>query len=162
EGWTTLTASIAAASNDPALVATIPVQVLPLAVYKLKKVVSTEQTASTSTGVFSALSAVSASEVAGITTLANGNQAAILMEGAKLTPLAVVGQVLPNAGRMVLRIDGISANSKGDVALLIEYPSQWCSATVILFPHGKPEQEIGAANCNNGLYSASLAENDSI
>jgi len=158
EGFTTLEARIPSASSDAALVATTSVHVLPKPVYKITRVLSTDVTANSTIAAYASVSAESASEIASIVTLANGNQAAVLIENGKPNVLAVVGQVLPNAGRMVLRIDAVSANTTGDVALLIEYPNQWCAASVILFPHGKPEQELGAANCNNGLNPRSLSE----
>lgn len=162
EGFTTIEARIPSVSNDPALAATMPIHVLPQALYKIRKILSTDVTANTTIAAFSAVSATNASEIASIVTLANGNQAAVLIEGGKPKVLAAGGQVLPNAQRMVLRIDAISANSNGDVALLIEYPTQWCTASVILFPHGQPEQEIAPANCNNGIYARSLADNGSL
>ena len=158
EGFATVEARIPSVSSDPALVATTPIQVLPKPAYKIERLISTDVTANSTIAAYTAISADTASETGAIVTLANGNQAAVLIENGRAFPLAVVGQVLPNAGRMVVRIDGVSANAKGDVALLIEYPSQWCQATVILFPHGKPEQEIGLANCNNGIYARSLSD----
>ena len=158
EGFATVEARIPSVSSDPALVATTQIQVLPKPAYKIERLMSTDVTANSTIAAYTAISADSASESGAIVTLANGNQAAVLIENGHVLPLAVVGQVLPNAGRMVVRIDAVSANAKGDVALLIEYPSQWCSATVILFPHGKPEQELGLANCNNGLYARSLSD----
>ncbi len=161
EGFTTIEARIPSVSNDAALAVTLQVHVLPQALYKIRKIFSTDVTSNTTFGAFGPVSAVSASEIAGIVTLANGNQAAILLESGTPKVLAVGGQVLPNAQRMVLRIDAISANSRGDVALLIEYPTQWCTASVIFFPHGQPEQEIAGANCGNGLNARSLAEDGS-
>jgi hypothetical protein len=158
EGFATLEARIPSVTSDPALVATTQIQVLPKAVYKIERLISTDVTADSTIAAYTAISADIASETGAIVTLANGNQAAVLIENGHALPLAIVGQVLPNAGRMVVRIDAVSANAKGDVALLIEYPSQWCQATVILFPHGKPEQEIGLANCNNGIYARSLSD----
>jgi hypothetical protein len=46
--------------------------------------------------------------------------------------------------------------------VLIEYPAQWCSASVFLFPHGQPEIELGPANCNDGIASHSLADDGSV
>jgi hypothetical protein len=162
EGFTTMLASIVSASQDPALVTTIQIQVLPAAQYTVKKLISTDATANTNIAAYSMVSATSPGEIASIVTLANGGQAAVLVENGKTTVLAVAGQVLPNARRMVLRLDAVSANSKGDVALLVEYPSQWCNASVILFPHGKPEQELALANCGNGIHSRSLGEDGSV
>ena len=162
EGFTTIEARIPSVTADPSLIATMAVHILPRPAYQINKLLST---GTTGTGVIAAVSSVSAvnsSEIGAIATLTNGGQAALLIENGKTTALAVTGQVLPNAGRMVVRIDSVSANARGDVALLIEYPSQWCNASVILFPHGQPEQELGAANCNNGLYPRSLASNGTV
>jgi hypothetical protein len=158
EGFATVEARIPSVTSDPALVATTQIQVLPKPAYKIERLISTDVTTNSTIAAYTAVSADAASEAGAIVTLANGNQAAVLIENGHAMPLAVVGQALPNAGRMVVRIDAVSANAKGDVALLIEYPSQWCQATVILFPHGKPEQEIGLANCNNGMYARSLSD----
>jgi hypothetical protein len=162
EGFTTVEARIAVVSRDPALAVTMPIHVLPAPAYKIKKLISTDVAGNTTIAAFSAVSAVSPNEIASIVTLANGNQAAILIEGGKQKVLAVAGQDLPNARRMVLRIDAISANSKGDVAMLIEYPQQFCAASVFLFPYGQPEQEVGPANCGNGLNPRSLGEDGSV
>jgi Bacterial Ig-like domain (group 2) len=162
EGFTTMEAGIVSTSRDPALVTTIQIQVLPAAQYTVKKLISTDVTANTTIAAYSMVSATNPAAIASIVTLANGGQAAILVENGKTTVLAVAGQVLPNAGRMVVRLDAVSANSKGDVALLVEYPTQWCTASVILFPHGKPEQELGSANCNNGMHVRSLGEDGSV
>lgn len=162
EGFATLEARIPAASSDPSLVATTLVHVLPRSAYKIQRILSTDVTANTTIAAYSGVSAENSSEVASIVTLANGNQAALLIENGKPNVLAVVGQSLPNIGRMVVRIDAISANARGDVALLIEYPAQFCSASVVVFPHGGPEQEIGGANCNNGMNARSLAEDGTV
>jgi len=162
EGFTTVEARIPAASTDPALVATMPVHVMPKPAYTLKRLLSTATTSSTTIAGFSAVSAETQSEIGGIVNLANGGQAAVVVENGKITPLAVAGQVLPHAGRMVVRIDAISTNTHGDTAVLIEYPWQWCNASVILFPHGQPEREIGPANCNNGINPRSLAEDGTV
>ena len=86
----------------------------------------------------------------------------MLIEGGKQIVLAVTGRKLPNAGRMVMRIDGISANARGDVALHVEYPAQWNSHSIVLFPHGKPEQEIAAGNCFAALNPRALAADGSV
>src|SRR5215472_436891 len=145
EGFVTIQARVAAASSDPALFATIPVHVLRAPGYKLKKILSTETSANTTILVYSSISAASANEIAAIATLANGLQAVVLIENNNFTKpkvLAVTGRMLPNVQRMVTRIDEIAANSKGDVAMRIEYPSQGCGQSIILIPHGQPEQEI--------------------
>jgi Bacterial Ig-like domain (group 2) len=162
ERFTTVSASISSASNNPALEATTQIRVLPAAQYIIKKLISTDSAGPTTIASYSMVSATSPSEIASIVTLANGGQAAILVENGQTRVLAVAGQTMPNAGRMVLRLDAISANSRGDVALLVEYPSQWCSASVILIPHGKPEQELGPANCVSGLRARSLGEDGSV
>jgi hypothetical protein len=162
EGFVTIEARIDVAANNPSLIATVPVHVLPAPLYRLKKVFSTETTGATTIAAFTTISAVSASEIAGIATLANGSQAAFRIEGGKQKLLAVTGRMLPNIGRMVMRIDGISANSKGDVALHIEYPSQWCSSSIVLIPHGQPEQEIASGLCYAPLNQRALAEDGSI
>jgi hypothetical protein len=158
EGVVTLQASIAGVSNDAALAATTPIRVLPKPRYKLRKVISTASASPTTFGAVSALSAASSSEIGAIVTLGNGGQAAILREGAKTKVLAVAGQQLPSTGRLVLRIDAISTNTRGDVALLIEYPTQWCSASIFLFPRNGPEIELAAASCFNSLTAHSLSD----
>ena len=162
EGFTTVEARIPAATADPALVATMPIHVMPRPAYAVKRLLSTDSTSSTTMAGFSGISAESPSEIGAIVNLANGGQAAVLIENGKTSPLAVVGQVLPNAGRMVVRVDAISTNAHGDTAVLIEFPWQWCAASVILFPHGQPEREIGIANCNNGLNQRSLAADGTV
>jgi hypothetical protein len=162
EGFTTVEARIPAASADAALVATMPIHILPKPAYTLKQLLSTATTSSTTITGLSAISAETQSEIGAIANLANGGQAAVLIENGKVTPLAIAGQVLPHAGRMVLRIDAVSANTHGDVAVLIEYPWQWCNASVILFPHGQPEREIGGAACISGLNARSLAEDGTV
>jgi hypothetical protein len=162
EGFVTIEAAIAGVANDPALVATTRVRVLPKARYKIRKIISTATASATTIATVTMLSAATPAAIGAVVTLANGGQAAVLLEGAKTKVIAVAGQPLPATGRLVLRIDAISANSRGDIALLIEYPTQWCSASVFLFPHGQPEIELGAANCNNGLAPHSLAEDGSV
>ena len=162
EGVATIEARIAGVSSDASLVATIPVHVLPAPLYKIRKVLSTEVAASTTVLAYQTVSAENASEIAAVVTLANGSQAAVLIESGKQKVLAVTGQALPNGGRMVMRIDGISANARGDVALAIEYPTQWCLAAVVLFPHGQPGQEIAAGNCSNGLNVRSMGEDGTV
>ena len=162
EGVATIEARIAGVSSDAALVATIPVHVLPAPLYKIRKLLSTDVTSPTTVLAFQTVSAESASEIAAIATLANGSQAAVLIENGKQKVLAVTGQALPNGGRMVMRIDGISANARGDVALAIEYPTQWCLAAIILFPHGQPGQEIAAGNCSNGLNVRAMGEDGTV
>jgi len=162
EGFVTIAARITAAANDPALVATIRVHVLPAPQYRLRKLLSTEAAVNTSIAAYTTISAASASEIAAIADLANGSQAAVLIENGRQKVLAVTGRILPAAGRVVMRIDGISANSKGDVALHIEYPSQWCSGSILFIPHGQPEQEIAAGPCFNPLNPRALAENGTV
>jgi hypothetical protein len=162
EGFATLEARIAGVSSDAALVSTIPIHVLPAPLYKIRKVLSTDVAAATTVLAYQTVSAENASEIAAIATLANGSQAAVLIEGGKQKVLAVTGQALPNGGRMVMRIDGISANARGDVALLIEYPTQWCLNALIVFPHGQPGQEIAAGNCSNGLNVRSMGEDGTV
>ena len=111
EGFATVEARIAGIANNAALVATIPVHVTPKPAYKIRKLFSTETSAPTTITAYTTLSAVSANEIAAIADLANGSQAALLLENGKQTVLAVTGRVLPNAGRMVMRIDGISART---------------------------------------------------
>ena len=158
EGSVTVEASIAGVSDDASLAASTRLRVLPKPRYKLRKVISTAAAAPTTIGAITSLSAASPSEIGAIVTLANGGQAAILREGAKTKVIAVAGQSLPATGRLVLRIDAISTNTRGDVALLIEYPTQWCSASVFLFPHSGPEIELAAANCGNGITPHSLSD----
>jgi hypothetical protein len=161
EGFTTLAARVAAATSNLGLIATIPIHVLPAPPYRVRKVFSTETAASTTVSAYTTVSAASQSEIGAIAGLANGSQAAVLIENGSQKVLAATGMTLPNAGRMVMRIDGISANSKGDVALHIEYPSQWCSSSIVFFPHGQPEQEIAAGSCYAPLNQRALAENGS-
>jgi Bacterial Ig-like domain (group 2) len=158
EGNVTLEAAIAGVASDPALVATTRLRVLPKPRYKIRSILSTATASPTTIAAVTMVSAVSPAEIGAIVTLANGGQAAVLLEGSKTKVVAVAGQALPATGRLVLRIDAISTNSRGDVAILVEYPSQWCSASVFLFPHGQAEIEMGAANCNNGLAPHSLSE----
>ena len=163
EGFVTLEARIAAASSDAALVATARVHVLPPPAYRLTKILSTETTETANVEAYTTVSSVSSSEIAVVAALSNGSQAGILLENGKQNVLAVTGQILPNAGRMVMSIQGISANSKGDVAMLIRYPSQWCSSSVILFPHGKSEIELaGQSQCYANLDPRALAEDGSV
>ncbi|HLH16647.1 MAG TPA: Ig-like domain-containing protein [Bryobacteraceae bacterium] len=162
EGFATVEARIAGVASNAALVATIPVHVTPKPPYKIRKLFSTETSAPTTITAYTALSAVSAGEVAAIADLANGSQAALLLENGKQTLLAVTGRVLPNAGRMAMRIDGISANANGDVALDIEYPSQWCSHSILFIPHGQPEQELDAGPCFAPLDPRALASDGSV
>jgi hypothetical protein len=162
EGFTVIDAHLLSASNNAALAATIQVQVLPAPLYKIRKVLSTDVTAPAAIAAYTGISAASSSEIASVVTLSSGAQAAILLENGKTKSLAVSGQVLPNAHRMVLHIDGIAANSKGDVAMIVEYPTQWCAASVIFIPHGKPEQELVAGNCYNTFSPRSLAEDGTI
>jgi hypothetical protein len=157
EGFVTIEARIASVTSNAALVATIPVHVTPKPPYRIKKILSTETGAPSAVAAYSVVSAVSAGEIAAIATLANGSQAALLIENGKQKLLAVTGRTLPNAGRMVMRMDGISANANGDVVLHIEYPAQWCSSSMILFPHGQPEQEIDAGPCFANLNPRALA-----
>jgi hypothetical protein len=161
-GTVTLQASILGVARNPSLVITTPVHILAKPKYKLRKLISTDTLSTTTIAAVSSLSAVNTSATGAIVTLGNGGQAAILMEGSKTTVLAAAGQTLPATGRMVLRIDGISVNSKGDAALVIEYPNQWCMASVILFPHGQPEVELGAAGCYNALGPHSLADDGTV
>jgi hypothetical protein len=164
EGFVTIQARIASATSDAALFATMRVHVMPPPRYKLKKLLSTETTVNTAIAAYSTISAVNSNEVAAIATLANGAQAAVLIENGKPKVLAVTGRMLPNAMRMVIRIDGIAANSKGDVALHIEYPTQWCTASILLIPHGQPEQELatGTNACYANLNPRALAEDGSV
>ena len=162
EGFVTIEAAIAGVANDPALVATTRVHVLPKPRYKIRTVISTATPSPTTIAAVTTVNAAGPAAIGAIVTLANGGQAAVLIEGAKTKVIAAAGQPLPATGRLVLRIDGISTNSRGDIALLIEYPTQWCSASVFLFPHGQSEIELGAANCNNGLAPHSLAEDGSV
>jgi hypothetical protein len=162
EGFTTIAASVGGVANNPALVATIRVHVLPAPLYRIRKLFSTESTASTTVATYQTISAVSASEIAVIATLANGSQAALLIENGKQKVLAVTGQPIVAGGRMVMRIDGISSNARGDVAVLFEYPTQWCLAAIVLFPHGAPGQELAAGNCSNGLNVRSMADDGSV
>ena len=162
EGFTTIEAHIVGVGSDPALVATTPIHVLPRPAYQITKLLSTDAPSTTTIAGFSQVSAVSPGEVAAVVSLANGGQAAVLIEGGQTKVLAVVGQNLPNTKRMVQRIDAISANSKGDVAMLLEYPSQFCSASVVLFPHGQAEQEIAPANCSNAIKPHSLGEDGTV
>ncbi len=163
EGFVTLEVRIAAASSDAALIATVRVHVLPPPAYRLTKLLSTETTETANVEAYTAVSSVSSSEIAAIAALSNGSQAAVLLENGRQNVLAVTGEILPNAGRMVMSIQGISANSKGDVAMLIRYPSQWCTSSVILFPHGKPEFELaGGSQCYANLDPRALSEDDSV
>lgn len=162
EGFTTISARITGVANNPALVATIPVHVLPAPMYKIRKLLSTDSTAMTTVAAYQMISAESASEIAAIATLANGSQAAVLIENGKQKVLAVTGQPVAGGGRMVMRIDGISANARGDVAVLYEYPSQWCLAAIVIFPHGGAGQELAVGNCSNGLNVRSMGPDGSI
>lgn len=162
EGFATVEARIAGVASNAALEATVPVHVTPKPPYKIRKLFSTETAAPTTVTAYTALSAVSANEIAAIADLANGSQAALLLENGKPTVLAVTGRTLPNAGRMVMRIDGISANANGDVALHIEYPSQWCAASILLIPHGQPEQELDSGPCFAPLDARALAADGSV
>jgi hypothetical protein len=159
EGFVTLQATIAGVVNDPALAATTRIRILPKSRYKLRKVVSTGTPGTTTIAAVTSLSAANSSEIAALVTLNNGGQAAVLQEGAKTTVIAAAGQPMPNTGRMVLRIDGISANSRGDVALAIEYPNQWCAMALFLIPHGQPEIELAdVTNCGISLATHSLGD----
>ena len=158
EGFVTVAASIAGVAANPALVATTRLRVLPKPRYKIRSILSTVTATPTTIAAVTMVSAVSPTAIGAIVTLANGGQAAVLLEGSKTRVLAAAGQILPSTGRLVLRIDAISTNSRGDVAIVAEYPSQWCSASVILFPHGLPEVEVGAADCYNGLTPHSLSD----
>ncbi len=158
EGFVTVAASIAGVAANPALVATTRLRVLPKPRYKIRSILSTVTATPTTVAAVTMVSAVSPAAIGAIVTLANGGQAAILLEGSKTRVLAAAGQTLPSTGRLVLRIDAISTNSRGDVAIVAEYPSQWCSASVILFPHGLPEVEMGPADCYNGLTPHSLSD----
>jgi hypothetical protein len=159
EGMVTIEAAIAGVAADPALAATTRIRILPKPRYKIRKVMSSATPAATTITAVTSVAAASPGEIAAIVTLANGGQAAILQEGAKTNLIAAAGQPMPNTGRMVLRIDGISANSRGDVALLIEYPNQWCTASLFLIPHGQPEIELlDSNNCNLGLTPHSVTE----
>jgi hypothetical protein len=162
EGLVSIEAGIVGVASNPALVAVTQLRILPKPRYKLRKIISTDVATDTTIAAISTVSAASPSEIGAIVTLGNGGQAAVLLEGARTRVIAVAGQSLPATGRLVLRIDGISTNTRGDVALLIEYPSQWCTASVFLFPHGQPEVELGSANCNNGLAPHSLADDGTV
>lgn len=163
EGFVTLEARIAAASSNAALVATARVHVLPPPAYRLTKILSTETTETANVEAYTSVSSVSSSEIAAVAALSNGSQAAILLENGRQNVLAVTGQILPHANRMVMSIQGVSANSKGDVAVLIRYPAQWCTSSVIFFPHGKPEQELaGSTQCYANLDPRALAEDGSV
>jgi hypothetical protein len=161
EGFVTIQARVAAATGDPALFATIPVHVLRAPGYKIKKILSSETSANTTILSYSSISAAGANEIAAIATLANGSQAAVLIENNKPKVLAVTGRLLPNARRMVIRIDEIAANSKGDVAMRIEYPGA-CSQSIILIPHGQPEQEISGSYCYYAIYQRALGEDGNL
>jgi hypothetical protein len=158
EGFVTVVAAIAGVASDPALVVTARLRVLPKPRYKIRSILSTATASPTTVAAVTMVSAVSPTAIGAIVTLANGGQAAVLLEGSKTKVLAAAGQTLPSTGRLVLRIDAISTNSRGDVAIVAEYPSQWCSASVFLFPHGLPEIELGAADCYNGLAPHSLSD----
>jgi Bacterial Ig-like domain (group 2) len=162
EGAVSIEVAIAGIASDPALVAVTQLRILPKPRYKIRKVLSTDTASATTIAAVAAVSTASPAEIGAIVTLANGGQAAVLLEGTKTRVIAIAGQPLPTTGRLVLRIDAISTNSRGDVALLIEYPAQWCNASVFLFPHGQPELELGAANCGNGLAPHSLADDGSV
>ena len=143
EGFVTVEAAIAGVASDPALVATTRLRVLPKPRYKIRSILSTATASPTTVAAVTMVSAVAPAAIGAIVTLANGGQAAVLLEGSKTKVIAVAGQALPATGRLVLRIDAISTNSRGDVAILVEYPSQWCSASVFLFPHGQTESRDG-------------------
>jgi hypothetical protein len=162
EGLTTIGASIAGVSSNPALEATAQVQVLPKLAYKIGKVIATDTNGSTTITGYNSLSVVNASEIASLVTLANGSQAAVLLEHGKTRVLAVAGQKLPNLNRMVTRLGGISANSNGDVALLVETPAPWCSVLVVIFPHSGPEQQVGTDNCSNSIHAHSMGEDGNV
>ena len=162
EGTVTIQASIVGVSRNAGLVTTTQIRILPRPRYKLRKLISTDTLSTTTIAAVSSLSAVSANATGAIVTLGNGGQAAILMEGSKTTVLAAAGQPVAGTGRMVLRIDAISVNSRGDTALLIEYPNQWCSASVFLIPHGQSDLELAPASCNNGLSTHSLADDGTV
>ena len=57
----------------------------------------------------------------------NGGQAAVIRESnGQVRVVAYVGQYLPNIGRLITRIQNISANARGDLLAAVQTPDSGC------------------------------------
>ena len=137
------------------------VRVLRKPDYKLRKILTADTTAQATIVSMSNVTAPGNNVVAGIATLSTGGQAAMLWVNGNLRVLAATGQMLENSNRLVLRVVNIAANSRGDAAVQIDFPHQWCGSSVLLFKWNKPEVEI-ASSCTVILPSRAISEDGAV
>ena len=91
----------------------------------------------------------------------NGGQAALLLDGASQKVLISSGQSFGENGSVVIKLNFISINRQGDVAVQAELSDFWCSTSIILFPRQGPTVEI-PTGCNGGLSPKGLGNDGSL
>src|SRR6185295_16940150 len=106
------------------------VTVLRRADFRLRTMISTAATASVSMLAPTRVSAAGGF-VAGITSLSNGGQGLVLWQNGPVQMIFSSGSVLNN--RVVIRLDGVSVNTRGDVLALAATQTEWCGQLLILF-----------------------------
>jgi len=98
--------------------------------FRLSPLISSAATAAVTTLTPTRLSAAGGF-VAGLTSLSNGGQGLVLWQNGFLQMIFSSGSTLNN--RVVIRLDGLSVNSRGDVLALAYTQAEWCNQLLILF-----------------------------
>ncbi len=131
--------------------------------YRLRRLISSDGAGSAETIASIRQTSFAGNDVfAALVTLSGGGQAVLLREGGQTRTLAASGQYLDSIGRFITRFNMVSANSRGDVAALVDLPSEWCDQAVVLFRKNQPSALASPVNCGIDFTSRSLADNGAV
>ena len=131
--------------------------------YRLRRLISSDGAGSAETIASIRQTSYAANDVfASLVTLSGGGQAVLLHEGGQTRTLAASGQYLDSIGRYITRFNVVSANSRGDVAALVDLPSEWCEQAVVLFRKNQPPALAAPVSCGFDLTARSLADNGAL
>ena len=113
---------------------TARINVAPRAAYRIRRLLNSEAN-SGATEVVSVSDVASCADgtFAAIATLGNGAQALYLIEANQPRLLSVTGQIIDGIARPVSRFLKVSINSKHQVAVAVEFPSEWSEAAIATF-----------------------------
>lgn len=161
EGSVSVLAELDGAAANLGFVASAQIRVLRRADYRVTRLFATNTNTPSNIVSLTALSGGAGDTYGAIASLSNGSQAAVLFESGKPRVLAASGQQLDGSGRLIMRLNAISVNLRGDAAVLAEFPDQFCSFGILLFRRGQPDQEV-ATNCTLQFTPRSLADDGSL
>jgi hypothetical protein len=158
-GHVFLTGQIEGLPRHAGAFATVGLWLQPKPLYRFRTVFDSRTPQNVAPISYSRIAAAN-NRVAVIAGFENGGQAAVLIDGSETKVLAWAGQSVGETGTVILRLNHISINQRGDVAVLADMSSYHCAASLLFVPKGGTLRET-PIGCSGEMDKRALSSDSS-